>query len=262
MIKLENVKVYYNGIKALDVEHLEIPLDKITCILGPNGAGKTTLLKTLMNLTKYDGRVLLNGEILADKPARHIARIFAYASPIQPVGLLNLRVIDALLTSRYTSSSTFFESRRDIEIVLRVAETLHFKNLLERKLETLSSGELQRVILAMAIAKETPILLLDEPDNHIDLGAKAELIIYLEKLSRSRTIIFTTHDIIFGSQLGEYFIVLNRGRIVFNGDRRDLLEKKRILEEVYGTRLMRVSHGDYEFLVPIYKLLNESTKRI
>ncbi len=262
MIKLENVKVYYNGYKALDVGQLEIPLDKITCILGPNGAGKTTLFKTLMNRTKYHGRILLNGEALTDKPARRIARIFAYASPIQPVGLLNLRVIDALLTSRYVGSSKFFESKRDIELVLRIAETLRLKSLLERRLETLSSGELQRVILAMAIAKETPILLLDEPDNHIDLGAKAELIEHLRKLSSNRTIIFTTHDIIFGSQLGEHFIVLNRGRVVFNGERSDFLENKGILEEVYGIRLMRVSTEDYEFLVPLYKSLTESANRI
>ncbi len=252
MITIKNLEVRYNGYKALSIEELEIPTDRTTCILGPNGAGKTTLLKTMIKQAPYRGEIRLGSEDLSVKKRRELARIFSYASPIQPSPLFNLRVIDALMTARYIHSRGFFEKYGDLEQALRIAETMGIKDLLNRRLETLSSGELQRVVLAMAILKDTSILLLDEPDSHIDPGSKAELIRILRELSESKTIIFTTHDVIFGTQLGEYFIVINRGRTVFTGNYRELAREKRVLEKAYGVRIAEYRSNDTSFLVPLY----------
>ncbi len=253
MIMIKDLSVIYRGgYKALENISVEIPSNKITCILGPNGAGKTTLLKAISKIVDYSGKIFLNGIEVAREPLKTIAKIVSYASQIYVHELLSLTVREALLIARYPVSQSFFESEEDYRIVNSVAEQLLLLDYMDRRLSELSSGELQRVILAIALVKNPRILLFDELDSHIDIGVKSLLTRLIRKWVHNRVLIITTHDVLYGTFIGDYFIVLSNGSIVFKGDLERLVKNKSLLEKVYGVKIMVTKYSGRSFLIPLY----------
>ncbi len=255
MIRVEKLVVTYrSGLKAVDNVSLEIPSKHITCILGPNGAGKSSLLKALSKLVPFNGSVLLNGLEVAKQPLKTIAKLVAYASQLYVHELLSLTVLDALIMSRYPVSRRFFEDSRDYEVVHSIAHELFIDDMLDRKLSELSSGELQRVILALALVKQPRYLFLDELDAHVDIGVKSMIARLIKKWRLNHVVVFTTQDILFGTSIGEFFIVLDKGRVVFKGFREELLRRKEVLEDVYGVEIASIEYRGEKLLIPIYSL--------
>lgn len=254
MIKLDNVTVKYSeNIIAVKGLSIVIEKNKVTCIMGPNGAGKTTLLKTIAKMTSYDGTIYIDGRELSKYPLRVISRLISYVSQIDVVDILSLTVREALLTARYPVSKAFFETREDLRVVEKISRELQIEHLLDRRLGELSSGELQRVILGLGLVKRPKYLLLDEPDSHMDLSYKAHLIHWIRKWSKYSNIILTTHDIMFGFDIGEFFIILHEGVPVFTGDRNKLLDNYGILEKIYGVKIAKVRLFDKIRLIPLYE---------
>jgi len=248
------LSVRYKDVEAVRDVTLEIPVGRITCIIGPNGAGKTSLLRSISKITRFEGEIYLDGIEVSKTPLNTISRILSYSTSVYLPDLLSLKVIDVLKIARYPVSRRFFETREDLEIILDTAKEFKIDKFLEKKLSELSSGELQRVILAMAVIKNPKYLLLDEPDSHVDVANKAELINILRKLSKDRTIVLTTHDVLFASIVGDYFILMNKGRVLFAGDKQRFFENKNILEETYGTEFYEVRLGNVVIMVPLYIL--------
>jgi iron complex transport system ATP-binding protein len=255
LIRIDNLRVIYRGgVIGIDGLNTTIPAGKITCILGPNGSGKTTLLKAISKMVRFEGAIYIDGLEVRKTPLKVLARILSYTSTLSVVDILSLTVREALLTARYPLSKGFFESREDIKLLMEIASELKLVELLDRKLYELSGGELQRVILGTALMKKPKYMLFDEPDSHMDLGYKAQLIIWLKKWKERSTIVLSTHDIMFGYDIGDYFIVLSRGRPVFIGDRMSLYNSVEILEKVYGVVINRLEINGEKKLVPIYKV--------
>jgi len=258
VISARNVTVTYrrNNIVALRDVNIEVPSETVTCILGPNASGKTTLLKTIAQLLNYSGVVEINGRD-AKSIIRELRRILSYSSTIEEQDLLGVTVLDVLVYSRYPVSRGFFTSEDDIKRVYEIAEKLGLKGLLSRRLSELSAGELQRVVLAAALVKDPRILLLDEPDSHLDVYSKIWLSNFLREISSQVTIVLSTHDPIFASITCDYFIVLSRGEVVFTGSRGELLKNTGILESVYNVSFTSISLGELHILLP----LNQSIHR-
>ncbi len=252
MITLKKVNAYYGDHRVLTDIDLVVEANKVTVILGPNGAGKTTLLRTIMGQVRYTGGIELDGEDIRSIPRRILARRIALITQLTSPPHIPVTVYEALLTARYPHMKTLFETSRDIEAVEKAAEELGIKHLLHRRLGELSSGELQRVALATGIVQETPILLLDEPDNHIDPGSKSWLLKTIRGWTRRKTIVLTTHDVEFASLVGDHYVVLDRGRIAYSGDRDSLGEMAGVLSRVYGARIELVTVDGARVLVPIY----------
>lgn len=260
MIETRNLRVVYKstGVIALSDINVEIPGYTVSCIIGPNASGKTTLLKAISNILDYDGLVLIEG-VDSSKIIRELRRILSYGKTIDTgLDYLGARVIDVLLASRYPVSRGFIESREDLEAVYDVARELEITHLLNRRIGELSSGELQRVVLAVALAKRPRYLLIDEPDSHLDAKGKVYLSNYIKRLASRVTIVLTTHDVLFGFYTCEYFIVLSNGRVEFQGWANELIENPSPLERAYGISFQRVKVNDKHILVPIYSyLLND-----
>lgn len=253
MIMIKDLKVVYpNNYLALRRVSVKIPSDRITCILGPNGAGKSTLLKAISKIIPYNGSILLDGVEVSKQPLKVIAKLVSYASQIYVHELLSLTVYETLLIARYPVSGGFLDKSMDYEFVEYIAKELSLTDLLNRKLSQLSSGELQRVILAIALVKNPKILLFDELDAHIDIGVKTQLAELVKKWSRKKTLVFTTHDILYGSSIGEYFIVLDRGRVVFEGFQEELIKYRKMLEEIYNVKIKVLEEGNKKILIPLY----------
>lgn len=253
MISTRKLRVIYKppGVEALSEVTVEIPKQTTTCIIGPNASGKTTLLKAIARLVEYEGAVFVEGKEVKELD-KVLRRILAYTAPITISELLGVRVVDVLLTSRYPVSRGLADTDEDLSIIYEVAKTLNIEHLLTRKISELSSGELQRVVIASALVRTPRMLLLDEPDSHLDVSAKPWLSQYLRKLSEKCTVVLSTHDTLFAFYTCEYFVVLSRGKALYSGWYGDIINNITPLEKAYGVKFTKINLGSRVILLPLY----------
>ncbi|MBO6298262.1 MAG: ABC transporter ATP-binding protein [Lachnospiraceae bacterium] len=238
-----------------------------TAIIGPNGSGKSTLIKAVCGMLPYRGSVRICGTDLDKMNRRTIARNIAYMTQLSEV-FFSYTVYETVLMGRYVHAARSFgrASQEDIDAVMRAMRSTGVEVLKDRQLSSLSGGELQRVFLARTFAQDSPILILDEPNNHLDLKVVSELAGYLKNWSenkpclspadevenvKSHTLIGVYHDITLAMELADFLILMEDGRIAAQGSKEEIL-KTDALENVYGfavrdylkTSLERVVNGD------------------
>lgn len=215
-----------------------IPKGKITTIIGPNGCGKSTLLKTLARiLPAKQGTVLLNGKKIASMDTRQIARDMAMLpqGPQTPAGL---SVEELVSYGRYPHQKGFGRlSTRDREIVDRALRMTNLEDLRERSVDTLSGGQRQRAWIAMALAQDTPVILLDEPTTYLDMKHQLEIMELLERLNREeqKTIALVIHDLNLAARFSDKMIAMRDGKILYEGTPWQIM-KENVMEEVFGLK--------------------------
>ena len=211
---------YNNGQPILLNLDLAIPRGKITVIVGPNGCGKSTLLKSLARLLKpISGTVYLDSNSIFKLPTKEVAKKLAILpqSPTAPEGLT---VEELVAQGRYPYQSWLQQWSIDDEKTTQQAlATTGLLELARRSLDSLSGGQRQRAWIAMALAQDTEILLLDEPTTFLDLAHQIELLDLLYDLNHSegRTIVMVLHDLNQACRYGDNLIVLRDGQIVTQG---------------------------------------------
>lgn len=201
---------------GLDVE---IPAGELTVIVGPNACGKSTLLRTLARmLTPVSGTVQLAGQAIGSYPPKEVARRLGLLpqTPIAPDGIV---VEDLVARGRYPYQGLFRqwspEDQRAVEAAMERAGVLE---LADRMLSELSGGQRQRVWIAMALAQETPILLLDEPTTYLDLAHQVEVLNLARSLQREGfTIVVVLHELNLAFRYATNLIVMRDGAIETQG---------------------------------------------
>ncbi|MEM4564520.1 MAG: ABC transporter ATP-binding protein [Desulfurococcaceae archaeon] len=254
-IEVKGVRVEYRSrgevIVALNNVSLQVNKSELFCVLGPNGSGKTTLLKAIAGLVKHGGAILIDGVNALRIPKKTIAKVISYSSDVSLPEMLSLTVEEAVLTSRYPISKSFLESSEDFYRAHEVMKMLGVLGLQNRKLSELSAGELKKVLLAMALAKDPKILLLDEPDAHIDIKSKVELSKTLKILKDKVLTIFTTHDVVFAANTATKVLILNNGEGVALGSVKEVLTEE-VLSKVYGVKFRVLNVEETVMPIPIY----------
>jgi cobalamin transport system ATP-binding protein len=222
-------------------------------ILGPNGAGKTTVLRALAGLTRFRGRVALVGETASSLSTRAIARRVALV-PQQPVVPHDMTVAEYVLLGRTPHlRSLAQEGPRDRCIAAAAVARLGLEPFVGRRLGSLSGGELQRVLIARALAQEAPILLLDEPTASLDIGHQQDVLELVDELRREAglTVVAAMHDLTLVAQYGDRIVLLDGGRVVSEGSAREVLSAARV-EALYGATVRLVSdQGRLVAVVPL-----------
>jgi iron complex transport system ATP-binding protein len=222
-------------------------------ILGPNGAGKTTVLRALAGLTRFRGRVALAGESASSLSTRAIARRVAVV-PQHPVVPHDMTVAEYVLLGRTPHLRPLAqEGPRDRRVAAAVVARLGLEPFSGRRLGSLSGGELQRVLIARALAQQAPILLLDEPTASLDIGHQQDVLELVDELRRQEglTVVATMHDLSLVAQYGDRIVLLDGGRVVSDGAARDVLSAPR-LEALYGATVRLVfDHGRLVAVVPL-----------
>jgi len=186
---------------VLDDVQLEIAKGSFVAIVGPNGSGKTTILKVLLGLADpYEGQIQLDGRQLRDftprERAKHLAWLPQKDFTAEPMAVLNF-----VMTSRYRFSESNDESAKAARQALVKVKMDH---MADRLVSTLSGGECQRVSVACLLAQEAPILLVDEPGNHLDPGQQLQIYTLLGELWREgKTVVCVTHDMNLLRQVGQ-----------------------------------------------------------
>jgi iron complex transport system ATP-binding protein len=219
-------------------------------LIGPNGAGKTTVLRALAGLVPYEGTVALDGHDVHASRRRDVARRVALV-PQSPRIPAELTVGEYVLLGRTAHIGYLAtEGRSDRVAAQRALERLELDAFAQRTLGSLSGGELQRVVLARALAQEAPLLLLDEPTSALDLGHQQQALELVDALRRDHalTVVAAMHDLTLAAQYADRLLLLDQGRIVADGSPDDVLSEERI-QTHYGARVRIVrEHGSVAVL--------------
>lgn len=242
-IEVVNLRVRLGRTEVLHRVSFSVNEGELCAILGPNGAGKTTLLRTIARFIKpVEGYIKILGRDAQSYPRHEFYKLVTYSALEVPRGF-RLLVRDLLEASLYNLRLRREEVESRIEWVSNLME---IENLLYRRIDTLSSGELQRVILATTIIRKPRILLLDEPTAHLDIRYQLEISGIIKSLTKSLgiTTLMATHDIRMAAEFSDVTLVLSQGKQVAFGKSCDVLRSD-VLERVYGVKIsiLRDSKG-------------------
>lgn len=215
-------------------------------IIGPNGAGKSTILNTIVGTVEAtSGSVLLSGRPVSAFSRQERARTVALV-PQRAVVPAAMPVIDYVLLGRsphiaYLAS----ESLEDVAAAKQALGALDLLALSHRALAELSGGELQRVVLARALAQGAPIMLLDEPTSALDVGHQQQVLSLVDTMRRTAglTIISALHDLTLAAQFCDRLLMLSGGRVVSEGRARSVLTEA-VIREHYGATVRVLDDGD------------------
>jgi iron complex transport system ATP-binding protein len=237
-IVIRDLEVSFNGSAVVRGIDIDVAPGEWVGLIGPNGAGKTTVLRTVVGAVDYRGDVRILGDETPQLEPRELARRVALV-PQQPVLPSGMRVLDYVLLGRTPHIGALHtETQPDLEIVVGVVESLDLLPLAGRDIATLSGGELQRAVIARALAQESPILLLDEPTSSLDIGRQQEIMELVEglRLDRRLTVLSALHDLTIAGQFTDRLLLMAGGRIEANGHPRDVLTPGTI-ETHFGARV-------------------------
>ncbi|WP_109209347.1 MULTISPECIES: ABC transporter ATP-binding protein [Microbacterium] len=219
-LSAEGLTLSYGDRTIVERLDLDVPPGRITAIVGANGCGKSTLLRALARLlSPREGQVVLDGKALHGRPTKEIARTLGLLpqSPVAPEGIA---VADLVGRGRHPHQKLLARwSAHDYEVVARALASTGIEDLADRSVDELSGGQRQRAWIAMALAQETDILLLDEPTTFLDVAHQVEVLDLLTDLNREHgtTIVMVLHDINLAARYSDHLFALRAGRLIASG---------------------------------------------
>ncbi|MFQ9309115.1 MAG: ABC transporter ATP-binding protein [Paraclostridium sordellii] len=220
----------------IDGINITIPSNKISVIIGANACGKSTLLKTLARLIKpKSGEVIIDGKKITSMPSKELAKVLGLLpqSPVVPEGIT---VSDLVSRGRFPYQTLLKGmDQTDFDAVEEALEIMGITELANRSVDELSGGQRQRVWIAMALAQQTDILLLDEPTTYLDITYQVEILDLLTDLNRKRgtTIVMVLHDINLSARYADYIFALRKGRLVDQGTPSEVITSE-LIDKVFG----------------------------
>lgn len=226
---------------------------EVVALVGPNGAGKSTALRVLAGLLRPSaGDVRIDGQPIAGRSRAEIGRLVAVVPQVfETLFPFTVREVVALgRTSRVGLLGIF--GVEDARAVERAIDDLALRELADRRIDRLSGGERQRAVLAMALAQESDVLLLDEPTAHLDPAHQRATLEHTARIARERglAVVAVLHDLNLASALASRVVVLRDGVVVRDGDPREVLTPA-LVAEVFGAGLSVVMHGGRPYVLPV-----------
>ena len=246
MVSLQVRQVYFSYLNGLVLHNINlfIKTGEMVGLIGPNGSGKTTLVKLASGVLKpKQGEIRLDGSNLSQLSRKSIARSVAVV-PQQFHIPFAFTVNEVVTLGRIPFLKAFAgESKADKQLVANALELVGITELEERRFDELSGGERQKVILAMALAQQPKLLLLDEPIVHLDIAHQIEILELIRRLNveRGLTVIGAMHDLNLAALYFDRLVLLKEGRVPADGTPAQVLTKARI-KEVFSASVRVESH--------------------
>jgi iron complex transport system ATP-binding protein len=237
-LRAEGLRLAYDERVVVEDLSLLVPPGEITVIVGANACGKSTLLRALARLlTPRAGTVYLDGRSVHQTPTRQVARQLGIL-PQAPVAPEGLTVVDLVTRGRSPHQTWWRQwSAADERAVSEALRATELTDLADRPVDELSGGQRQRAWIAMAVAQQTPILLLDEPTTFLDLAHQIDVLDLVVDLNRreSRTIVMVLHDLNQACRYADHVIAMKSGRIVTRGTPAEVVTPE-VVTEVFDVR--------------------------
>jgi iron complex transport system ATP-binding protein len=232
MITLSDITIGYGSRTLLESASATFVCGEFAALLGRNGAGKSTLLRTIAGLARpKKGEILLDGHPMATLGRHEIARLVAVVST-ERVRVQNLKVADAIALGRAPHTNWLGHlTTEDRLCVERAIALTGLADFVDKSIDTLSDGERQRVMIARALAQQTPVILLDEPTAYLDLPARYEIFDLLRRLARDegKTILCSTHDLDVAAHSCSTLAIIHGGHLLLGPAREMFSEVEEIL---------------------------------
>lgn len=235
-LHVESLEAGYGTRKILTGLDITVPPGAISAIVGANACGKSTLLRCFARLLRPSaGQVVLDGRSVREIPTRELARRMGLLpqSPIAPDGIT---VADLVSHGRHPHQGILSRWTRADDVAIAAAlEATRTTDITDREVDQLSGGQRQRVWIAMALAQETDILLLDEPTTFLDIAHQVEILDLLVDLNQARgtTIVMVLHDLNLAARYADHLVALRRGKVHASGAP-ELVLTEHMVHEVFG----------------------------
>jgi iron complex transport system ATP-binding protein len=244
MLKINSIKVSYAETEILHGVSLEVNAGEVVSLIGPNGAGKTTMLRAISGVIPLkSGSVFVNGQNLSSTTITDRARLLAVVPQARK------------LTPEYTVQQAVLMGRTpyigwlgnpgsgDLDKVFWAIERTGITDLQNRRVDELSGGEQQLVLIARALAQDAPVILLDEPTAHLDLRHQATILDLVLSLARdnSLAVLMSLHDLNLVSIFSDRIVILHEGRILADGKPNEVLNRDQ-LSQIYQVSLDIIPH--------------------
>ena len=253
LLSTRRLSLAYDGVPIIIDLDLAIPAGKITTLVGPNGCGKSTLLRGLARLLKpRAGKVYLDSADICKLSTKAVAKRLGIL-PQGPVAPEGLTVRDLVAMGRYPYQNWLQQwSKEDELLVEQALVTTGMNHLANRVLDTLSGGQRQRAWIAMALAQDTEILLLDEPTTFLDLAHQVEVLDLLYELNQSkgRTIVMVLHDLNQACRYADYLVAVRQGQVYAQGAPMQVMTEA-MVREVFGCHIMQDPVAGTPMCVPV-----------
>ena len=232
----ERLTLGYDKVEVARDLSLEIPTGRITCIVGANACGKSTLLRALARLLKpVAGSVLLDGQGIHTMPTKQVATKLGIL-PQTPVAPEGITVADLVSRGRHPHQTWLRQwSERDESVVAEAMRVTGTVELAERPVDELSGGQRQRAWIAMALAQDTDLMLLDEPTTYLDLAHQIDVLDLLVDLNRThgRTIVLVLHDLNQAARYSDHLVAMKGGAVVVSGTPAEVITEE-LVADVFG----------------------------
>ena len=252
-IRIENLSVAYENNTIIQDMNLSLPKGKINIIIGGNGCGKSTLLKTIARINKPSGgEIFINGKNIKKVKEKEIAKEVAFL-PQGPTCPNGLTVRQLVAYGRFPHQKMMGGlTSHDQDIINWAIKETGLSDFADREVDCLSGGQRQRAWIAMTLAQETDIIMLDEPTTYLDLSYQLEVLEILERLNKEKqiTVVIVLHEINNAFRFADYIVGLKAGQIICEGKPMDVITKE-TLKTIYGIEadLKKSETGDYPICI-------------
>ena len=232
-ISTKNLNISYGNLDIVKDLNLDIPKGKITTIIGSNGCGKSTILKTIARIIQpKSGDIFVNNINIKDQSPKGLAKAVAVL-PQSPQAPSGLTVEELIAYGRFPHQKGFGKMRKeDNDIVTWALQSTGIEEFRDRPIEALSGGQRQRAWIAMALAQQTDILILDEPTTYLDLAHQLEILKLLEELNRKQgtTIVMVIHELNNAARFADHMIGVKKGKVICQGSAEEVMTKENLKE--------------------------------
>jgi len=245
MITFNNVRFTYGNGFFLKIDDLKIIKGDIISIIGPNGAGKSTLIKILSGILRnYKGEIILNHSELKNYSYKELSKKVAVV-PQEFNTSFDYDLESIVSTSRipFSKRISFFESEQDRRIIEEALQAVGLTNYKNKPFSSMSGGEKQKVMIARAIAQQTPILLLDEFSSHLDPGYTQNLLKLVKEMvtKEKKTVLAVFHDVNNAALFSDKIIVMKNGSVKYSGTPAEVLTES-IMDEIFEMNAYIIKH--------------------
>lgn len=249
LVETENLTCGYPSREVLRDMTMSVSTGEVVALLGPNGSGKSTLLKTLSGTLKIlAGRVTLTGEWIERLTHQERGQRIGFV-PQEELPTFPFLSRQIVVMGRLPHTPGFFDAPEDWVRVKEAMIRADCWELADRPVTELSGGERQRVLLARALATDAPLLLLDEPSAHLDVGHSLALVALLRELARDgHGVLMAVHDLNLAAMVADRAVLLGGGRVRADGPTEHVLRDAQ-LDEVYGVEFERITAGSGQLRV-------------
>lgn len=260
VISVKNLSVAYEDNTIIEDMNLSIPKGKVSIIIGANGCGKSTLLKAIARINKpKNGDIFINNKNIKEIKEKNIAKEIAFL-PQGPVCPSGLTVRELVAYGRFPHQKIIGGlNNHDKEVIDWVIEETGLGEFANREVESLSGGQRQRAWIAMILAQETDIIMLDEPTTYLDMSYQLEVLEVLQKLNKEKniTVVIVLHELNNACRFADNIIGLKNGKIICEGKPIDVINRE-TLKKIYGidARLKLSENGEYPICTE-YELFRE-----